>query len=249
MEFKVKKNTGYTIMSNHHLRNKNLSLKSKGLLSLILSLPDNWDYSLAGLTTLSKDGLDGVRAGLKELQNEGYLVIERLRDNKGRLGKTSYIVYEEPIQTEKSDIDNFVSTEIQPISEKPILENPTLENPTLEKPILENPTQINTNLNNYLSKEEIKDIYTNSKINFEFFDTIQDYGFKNLCFDILKVYQKILDIGADEEKRHILEFDNNNILSVANKMLNNKSPIKYRQAYIKSILLNHTSQELNELRV
>lgn len=239
MDFKINKNTGYTIMSNHHLRNKNLSLKAKGLLSLILSLPDNWDYSLAGLTTLSKDGLDGVRAGLKELQNEGYLVIERLRDNKGRLGKTSYIVYEEPIHIRQSNVDISFSTEIQPI----------LDFPTLEKPILENPTQINTNLNNYLSKEEIKDIYTNSKINFEFFDTLQDYGFKNLCFDILKVYQKILDIGNDDEKRHILEFDNNNILSVANKMLKNKSPIKYRQAYIKSILLNHTAQELNELRV
>lgn len=239
MDFKINKNTGYTIMSNHHLRNKNLSLKAKGLLSLILSLPDNWDYSLSGLTTLSKDGLDGVRAGLKELQNEGYLVIERLRDNKGRLGKTSYIIYEEPIQTEKSDIDNFVSTEIQPISEKPMLDFPTLENPT----------QINTNLNNYLSKEEIKDISIQSKIDLDFFNNILDYGFKNLCFDILKVYQKILDIGTDEEKRHILEFDNNNILSVANKMLNNKSPIKYRQAYIKSILLNHTSRELNELKM
>lgn len=242
-EFKINKNTGYTVLSNNHFRNKNLSLKAKGLLSLMLSLPDDWDYSLAGLTTLSKDGIDSVRATLKELQKEGYLVIERTRDKKGKLSKSIYTVYETPYKPSDEDthigfsnMDNSFSTA-------------TLDFPMLENSILENPTQINTNLNNYLSKEDINDIYTNSKINFHFFNNLQDYGFKNVCLEILNVYQKILNTGTEQEKFHLLEFDNQNIMSIANKLRKNKSPIKYRQAYIKSILLNHTAQELNELKI
>lgn len=235
-EFKINRQTGYTVMSNHHLRNKTLSLKAKGLLSLMLSLPDDWDYSLAGLTTLSKDGLDGVRAGLKELQKEGYLKITQTRDNKGKMSKSIYEIYEEPIHIGKSNVDNSFSTA-------------TLENPITDNPTTENPTQINTKITNYLSKEEINDIYKKSKIDFDFFNDIVDYGFKNLCLDILNVYRKILDTGTPEEISHILKYDNQNIMSVANKIQKNKSPIKYRQAYIRSILLNHTSQELNELRI
>lgn len=118
---RIDKTRDYTVMSNHHFRNRNLSLKAKGVMSLMLSLPDDWDYTVAGLAALSKDGLDSVRSALKELEREGYLKMERERDEKGKLGKASYV-----------------------LSEIPIVENPILENPRLENPILEKPTQLNT---------------------------------------------------------------------------------------------------------
>lgn len=118
---RIDKTRDYTVMSNHHFRNRKLSLKAKGLMSLMLSLPDDWDYTIAGLTKLSKDGLDSVRSALKELEREGYLRMERERDEKGKLGKACYV-----------------------LSETPIVENPILEKPTLEKPILEKPAQLNT---------------------------------------------------------------------------------------------------------
>ena len=77
--FKIEKNNNYTVMSNYHLRDKNLSYKAKGLLSFMLSLPEDWDYSLAGLCSISKEGRDGIRFILKELQEYHYLEIEKVR--------------------------------------------------------------------------------------------------------------------------------------------------------------------------
>ena len=134
--FRVERNTGYTVMSNHHLRNKELSLKAKGLLSQMLSLPEDWDYTLAGLSHINREKIDAIREAVKELEKAGYIVRSRERDEKGRLRGADYIIYEQPHP---------------PTLDLPTLENPTLENPTLEKPTLENPTQLNKEL---LSKEK-----------------------------------------------------------------------------------------------
>lgn len=93
--FKIEKNKNYTIMSNYHLRDKNLSYKAKGLLSFMLSLPDNWDYSLAGLCSISKESRDGIRSILKELQEYHYVEIEKVRGNKGYF-EYNYLIYEIP---------------------------------------------------------------------------------------------------------------------------------------------------------
>lgn len=137
--FRVEKNTNFTVMSNHHLKNKKLSLKAKGLLSQILSLPAEWDYSLNGLAYINKEGKDSVREAIKELEREGYIVRTRIRDDKGLLGKAEYVIYETP---------HLENTDFQPKSENPTLDNPTLENPTQEKPTLENPTQLNKDKSN-----------------------------------------------------------------------------------------------------
>ena len=129
--FRVEKNKGYTVMSNHHLRNKELSLKAKGLLSQMLSLPEDWDYTLAGLSLINREKIDAIREAVRELENAGYIQRSRERDEKGRLRGTTYVIYEQP---PKLDL---------PTLEKPTLDNPTLENPMLEKPTLENPTQLN----------------------------------------------------------------------------------------------------------
>ena len=89
--FRVEKTRDFTVMSNHHLKNKTLSLKAKGLQSLMLSLPDGWDYSLKGLAKICKDGVDSISAALVELERQGYLTRRRLRDANGRLGDTEYV--------------------------------------------------------------------------------------------------------------------------------------------------------------
>ena len=127
--FRVEKNSGYTVMSNHHLRNRALSLKAKGLLSQMLSLPEDWDYTLQGLARINRESIDAIRQAIRELEQAGYIQRSRERDEKGRLRGADYVIFELP----------------QPIpaSVSPTLENPTLENPTQENPTLENPMQLN----------------------------------------------------------------------------------------------------------
>ena len=137
--FRVEHTTGFTVMSNYHLRDKNLSLKAKGLLSQMLSLPEEWDYTLAGLSFINREKIDAVREAIKELENAGYIVRTRERDEKGRLKGTEYVIYEQP---QKCDGENPAPD--NPEQDNPASENPTLDNPTLEKPTLENPTQLNT---------------------------------------------------------------------------------------------------------
>lgn len=95
--FRVEKNKNYTTISNHHLQDKNLSLKAKGLLTLMLSLPPDWDMTLKGLVSLSGDGVDSVRSGILELENAGYLQRSRSRNNLGQLLCTEYTIYEQSI--------------------------------------------------------------------------------------------------------------------------------------------------------
>jgi len=122
--FRVEKTRDYTVMSNSHFKDKRLSLKAKGLLSLMLSLPPEWDFSLRGLTKLGTDGIDSIRNAVNELENAKYIVRSRARNEKGQLKGTEYIIYE------------------QPLSELPTLAKPTLEKPTLAEPMLEKATQL-----------------------------------------------------------------------------------------------------------
>ena len=127
--FRVAKNSGYTVMSNHHLRNRALSLKAKGLLSQMLSLPEDWDYTLQGLARINRESIDAIRQAIRELEQAGYIQRSRERDEKGRLRGADYVIFELPQPV--------------PASVSPTLENPTLENPTQENPTLENPMQLN----------------------------------------------------------------------------------------------------------
>lgn len=127
-EFRVEKSSGYTVMSNHHLRNSCLSLKAKGLLSQMLSLPDNWDYTLAGLASINQEGKDAIRAAVRELEEAGYIERRQTRDENGKLAGNEYIIRETPVS--------------------PLSENPTTDNPSTEKPLTENPTEINKDKSN-----------------------------------------------------------------------------------------------------
>ncbi len=126
--FRVERNTGYTVMSNHHLRNKELTLKAKGLLSQMLSLPEDWDYTLAGLSHINRESIDAIRTAVWELEKAGYITRRQGRDEKGKMTAIEYTIYEQPQPPEL---------------EKPILENPTAGNPVLENPTTGNPTSEN----------------------------------------------------------------------------------------------------------
>jgi len=134
--FRIEKTQNYTIMSNHHLRNESLSLKAKGLLSQMLSLPENWDYTLAGLSRINREKVDAIREAIRELEKAGYITRSRVRDEKGRLQGADYIIHEMPQALTKPG--PVAIPALSPMLDFPILDNPTLENPTLE-----NPTQIN----------------------------------------------------------------------------------------------------------
>ena len=164
--FRVERNTGYTVMSNHHLRNKELSLKAKGLLSQMLSLPEDWDYTLAGLSHINREKIDAIREAVKELEKAGYIVRSRERDEKGRLRGADYVIYEQP---QPKEPEAATSSEQPPTSDLPTLENPTLDNPTLEKPTLEKPTLENpTQLNKELLKTNLP---TKEKLNTDILST------------------------------------------------------------------------------
>ena len=131
--FRVEKNQNYTVMSNHHLRNPDLSLKAKGLLSQMLSLPEEWDYTLKGLSQINKEGIDAIREAVRELERAGYVTRTRVRNEKGQLGAADYVIHEFPMPP-------------NPILENPTQGKPISENPTLENPMQENPTQLNKEL-------------------------------------------------------------------------------------------------------
>ncbi len=136
--FRVEKTKDFTIMCNHHLRNTALTLKAKGLLSLMLSLQEDWDYTTRGLAHICKDGVDSITTALKELERYGYLTRQRLRCKNGQLGDIEYIIHEKPVTVEKQ---GFLSKR-----ENPGQVNPEQEKTEQEEPIQENPAQLNTEL-------------------------------------------------------------------------------------------------------
>ena len=121
--FRVEKTKDFTVMSNHHLRNRTLSLKAKGLLSLMLSLPEDWDYTTKGLAQIYKEGVDSISTALKELEKHGYLTRHRIRYKNGQLGDVEYKIHESPLDHNERGIS----------------------------PDQENPEQVNTNLSINLS--------------------------------------------------------------------------------------------------
>ena len=124
--FRIERTRDYTVMSNHHLRDKALSLKSKGLLSMMLSLPEDWNYTTRGLAKICKEGVDAIGGALRELEAAGYIVRHQMRDRQGRISDTEYVIYEQP-QPKAPDTP-------QPDTASPDTEKPYLDSPDTEKP-------------------------------------------------------------------------------------------------------------------
>ena len=129
--FRVERTHDYTVMSNFHLKDKRLSLKAKGLLSQMLSLPDDWDYTLSGLCFINRESKDAIRSAINELERAGYIRRRQTTDATGKFGSNEYSIYERPITD-------------SPSLGSPSSEKPTTEKPIAEKPLPGTPTQLNT---------------------------------------------------------------------------------------------------------
>lgn len=134
--FRVERTRDYTVMCNHHLKDSNLSLKAKGLLSMMLSLPDEWNYTTRGLAAICKEGVDAIGKTLKELELAGYIIRRQLRGKDGRISDTEYTIFEKPRKPSSPD------------TTLPDTENPYLDNPDTEAPDTDNPAQLNTKKSN-----------------------------------------------------------------------------------------------------
>lgn len=155
--YRVEKSSNYTIMANYHLKSRELSLKAKGLLSVILSLPEEWDYTLKGLSIISREGVDSIRKAVKELEAAGYIVRSRRRNELGQLGAAEYVIYEFPQKTmppepkktappaqrvsqkDVAAVEPIVDEEPAvdtPIEDAPVEDAPVLDVPAFEAPIM-----------------------------------------------------------------------------------------------------------------
>jgi len=146
--FRVEKSREFTVISNSVFKDRTLSAKAKGLLVEMLSLPENWDYTLKGLTYLFTDGLDSIRQGIRELEEHGYIVRERKRDEKGRLGGMEYVIYETPREP------------AEPTSEEPDCADPAEEFPATGNPIQGKPAEETATLYKEIKNKELRESIT-----------------------------------------------------------------------------------------
>ncbi len=218
--FRVEKNREFTVIANCVFKDKTLSAKAKGILVEMLSLPKNWDYTLKGLTTLFSDGIDSIRQGIRELEEHGYIVRERRRDEKGRLGSMEYIIYEtphtavekseNPVEKSNESVGNSVSESpsVAPVCSSPVLESPVWENPILDKPAEEEPMTYkelkNKELNISITNQSIYQVETEPALmDVMGYDEARERVEDNIQYDILceqypqERLEEIVDIAAE----------------------------------------------------
>ena len=264
--FRVEKTKDFTVMSNHHLRNVSLSLKAKGLLSLMLSLPDNWDYTTKGLAHICKDGVDSISSAIKELEKQGYLTRHRLRDAHGRLGDIEYVIHEKPV------LPNGHDTVLPPKRE-----NPRQVKPVLGKPEQEKPAQLN--IQESITEKSITDrsnthqsIYPDSgrapasstemdridridayreiiKENIEFEALVQRYGYERVDELVELMLQTVLSqrpyirIAGDDYPREVvksrfLKVNFSHVEYVFDCLDNNTTKVRNIKSYLLAALYN-----------
>ena len=234
--FRVEKNKGYTVMSNHHLRNHTLSLKAKGLLSQMLSLPDDWDYTLQGLAQINKESIDAIREAVRELERAGYIKRSRERDERGCLRGTVYTIYEQP-------------------HAEPTPEEPTQEKPMLDLPTLENPTQLNTE-STKKRKRQSKDLSITDSIPFpsgfpdaptqkrteakETFESYRELILENIDYDVL-ANDPHVDREQLDEIVDLLKLNGEHIRFVVDCLKQNTTRIRNIRQYLLATLFNAPS--------
>ena len=266
--FRVERNKGYTVMSNHHLRNKELSLKAKGLLSQMLSLPEDWDYTLKGLSLINREKIDAIREAIKELERAGYIVRSRERDEKGRLRGADYVIFEQP--------------QTPPVSDLPTLENPTQLNKDIQKTNLPKKEKSNIDLSSTDSipihslnplpydgeaaepperkgteataqsavdiyREIIKDnidyhiLKQDMKFDSDRLDEIVDLMLETVCTARKRVRIAGDDYPAELVKSKFMKLDGEHIRFVLDCMRENTTKIRNIKQYLKAALFNAPS--------
>jgi len=196
--FRIEKSKNYTVMSNYHLNDKNLTLKAKGLLSQMLSLPESWDYTLKGLSLINKESVDAIRTAIWELEKQGYISRQQGRDANGKLTAIEYTIYEHPQVVASPLLENPITVEKQDPT-APLLDFPTTDNPTSEKPISENPTQLNTNIIN----TNIPSTYSSSsRVGNQAARAGEDEDLQALR---KKIQDKVVQLGLSDPLRKIIQ--------------------------------------------
>ncbi|MHB8131183.1 MAG: DUF6017 domain-containing protein [Mobilitalea sp.] len=184
--FRVERTKDYTVMSNYHLKDANLSLKSKGLLSMMLSLPEDWNYSTRGLAAICKEGVDSIGSALKELEICGYIIRNRIRGSDGRITDTEYIIYERPKV-------NFLNTSL------PDTNSPDTDNPYMESSDTKYTAQLITNkqstnlLNTYGSNTYGSNTYESNTQSF--FPSIEGKDGRNEIHTLREQMKQQIDYG------------------------------------------------------
>lgn len=206
-KFKFVKSTGYTMMGNYHLRDKKLTLKAKGLMSVMLSMSETWRHSVSGYTTTCVDGVDSVRSAMKELEKNGYITRRRLRNSKGHLTITEYTIYEIPLSAvenlepklenagmviAENPLDMAESEDFEPEILEPTYSQPKLEKPTLDNPSLENPRQL---INKELNNNKINTKKSNPNLNPN--PNPKVCGYETMGFDSLEALEQFVHKNID----------------------------------------------------
>ena len=254
--YRVNKTRDFTVMGNTHLRDKNLSLKAVGLLSKMLSFNDGWQFSTRGLAALCKEGPDAILSALKELEENGYLVRHRGRDDKGRMVSTEFDIYETP-QAGLPHRDN-------PHRENPDVENPDVENPHRENPAQRNTIQVITQERNILSNkyqsinldgmdrtDERSEYEELIRENLDYDILCQDPKFdKDRVREIMSIMLDVVcstastiringeDMPQEVVKSRFLKLNSSHIEYVLEAMHNNPSAIRNIRAYLLTALYN-----------
>ena len=262
--FRVERNKGYTVMSNHHLRNKDLTLKAKGLLSQMLSLPEDWDYTLKGLALINREKIDAIRQAIRELEQAGYIVRSRERDERGRLRGADYVIYEQPqtppaldlptlenptqlnkdIQSKDPRITDLTITHSFPSLSPPPTETAgTATASPLERKGTEAATQSAVEIYREIIKENIEydHLLRHSKIDREELDGIVELLVETVCTARKTIRVAGDDYPAELVKAKLLKLNSGHIEFVMDCMRENTTKIRNIKKYLLAVLFNAPS--------
>ena len=255
--FRVEKTRDFTVMSNHHLRNPRLSLKAKGLLSLMLSLPEDWDYTTKGLAYICKDGIDAISTTLRELEEQGYLTRERVRMANGRLGTVEYTIHEQP---QKPIAEPFPPKRENPVQVNPVQVFPDQVFPEQDYPEQENPVQLNKDIQSTdrpnkdkstdkKDKTRVRAIREQIKDNIEYDILVERYGADKLDALVELMLEAIISdhpyciiskekLPRDMVRSQLLKIDSSHIEFVLDELNETTSKVGNTRAYVLSALFN-----------
>lgn len=261
--FRVEKNSGYTVMSNHHLRNRALSLKAKGLLSQMLSLPEDWDYTLQGLARINRESIDAIRQAIRELEQADYIQRSRERDEKGRLRGADYVIFELP-QPVPASVSPTLENPMQLNKDKLITEKQKKEGLNTDSipihspnplPLDEDETAASLPERTGSRKEAAHQIYRdlilenieydtltqNPRIDREQLDEIVDILLETVCTSRKSIRVAGDDYPAELVKAKFLKLDSHHIEFVMDCLRDNTTKVRNIKQYLRAMLFNAPS--------
>ena len=268
--FRVERTRDYTVICNHHLKDMNLSLKAKGLLSMMLSLPDTWNYTTRGLAAICKEGVDAIRSGIQELEKAGYIIRRRLRGPDGRITDTEYVIYEQPIQPntppapEEPDAPSPGAE--GPDMPAPHTENPYAVGPGAVAPFAGNPAQLNinqvstdgskTNLS-CLTEGQVRArrAEIQAQIEYDTIRTVENQGqideFVEIMLEVSLAESPTIHVGQEREyptafvRERFAQLNSSHIERILDAILENSRRVRNTKAYLLAALFDAPASKEN----